>query len=105
MMEQMRQLKSIQEKVVLSKDQYYQLSDDAKRHAFTVSKLHDLRAIERIQQSLTKALKSGQSLETWKQNFQKDLKPITEAHQNLVYRNAMQSAFHAGRYQVQEQFK
>jgi SPP1 gp7 family putative phage head morphogenesis protein len=68
-----------------------------KENAFTVAYLSATEQIQRVLDSLARALATGQSIAEWRASLD-DLQ-LTAPHLNTVYRNAVFGALNEGRYQ------
>lgn len=101
MSETLARFQSLIRKVPVSAREYYQMDMEARQNAFTVSKVARIEQIKKIQKSLAEALKEGTSLDNWKNLNFPTLKKLDEAHQEVVFRNAIQDSYAKGRYSQQ----
>jgi SPP1 gp7 family putative phage head morphogenesis protein len=84
--------------VVLPEEFYGALQDTAKGRAFTVSGLQGLDQIQRTLDSLTGALESGETFDSWKKRIGPDL-ALPDPNMETVFRNFMQNAYNSGRWE------
>jgi SPP1 gp7 family putative phage head morphogenesis protein len=73
---------------------------DARGHlnAFTVAKETNLDTLDYIKKGLDKALKNGDSFDTFKKEMQLKLPMYSKGKLNTIYRTNMQNAYAAGRW-------
>jgi hypothetical protein len=67
-----------------------------KDNAFTVAYLASVEQVQRVLESLARAIKDGQTIAAWRAGLS-DL-DLTAPHLNTVYRNAVFGSLNAGRY-------
>ena len=63
-----------------------------------MSKLSDLDHIQRIKDSLEKAIAEGTSFDNWRKENLADLQGLPKSYQETVFRTAVQSSYNAGRW-------
>lgn len=85
--------------------EFYAFLDELAGQAFTVSYLTTLDEIQAILDSLVSALDEGQSFSDWKKKAANTVIGLTPAHQETIFRNAMQQSYSAGRWLQFEQTK
>ena len=76
---------------------FYERVETARKQAWTMSKLSDLDHIQRIKDSLEKAIAEGMSFENWRKENLADLQGLPKSYQETVFRTAVQSSYNAGR--------
>ncbi|MCL2872420.1 MAG: phage minor head protein [Betaproteobacteria bacterium] len=87
-------------RVPMLPDRYYGAAQDgARRQAFTVSRLSALEQIKEVKDSLTEALKNGQTLETWRRLAMKQDWALKSGHLSAIYRTNAQTAYMAGQWE------
>jgi SPP1 gp7 family putative phage head morphogenesis protein len=94
-------LKFIRSKVPMTEDEFYRIARDAKVRAFTVADMAGLDAIKDIQDSLIKAIETGQSLGDWKKSMADVLNQwdISGWRAETIYRTNLQTSYQVGRYE------
>lgn len=85
--------------------EFYAFLDELAGQAFTVSYLTTLDEIQAVLDSLVEALDEGLSFVDWKKQAAEKVVWLTPAHQEVIFRNAMQQAYSAGRWLQFEQTK
>lgn len=83
--------------VTLPEDYYGRLPAEARSQAFTVSGLTALEQIQAVLDSLTQALRAGQTLAEWQKAAPADLGALAQSRQELIFRNAVQTGYNIGR--------
>ena len=85
-------------------EQFYTLDDQARQKAFTVSNVGQMDMVQQVLESLEKALETGQDLKAWKDEIGPALRKAWAGEVDkpafrleLIYRNAVQTAFSHGR--------
>jgi len=91
-------------KVPMTKEEFYALEPRLRHRAFTVARLSELDAIERVRQKLIKVLKEGKTFtEFWEEAGADGLLQAAGFHRSnpwyweTVFRTNIQSAYNAGR--------
>jgi SPP1 gp7 family putative phage head morphogenesis protein len=94
-------LKFIRSKVPMTEDEFYKIARDARVRAFTVADMASLDALKDIQDSLIKAIETGQSLGDWKKSMKDVLKQwdISGWRAETIYRTNLQTSYQVGRYE------
>ena len=87
--------------VVLPDEFYHGLQANARGRAFTVSGLAGLEQIQRTLESLSGAMEAGETFDTWKKRIGPEL-GLSDPHMETVFRNFMQTAYNAGRWEQYE---
>lgn len=77
---------------------FYDRVEAARKQAWTMSKLSDLDHIQRIKDSLEKAIAEGTSFDNWRKENLADLQGLPKSYQETVFRTAVQSSYNAGRW-------
>lgn len=77
---------------------FYDRVEAARKQAWTMSKLSDLDHIQRIKDSLEKAIAEGTSFDNWRKANLADLQGLPKSYQETVFRTAVQSSYNAGRW-------
>lgn len=77
---------------------FYERVETARKQAWTMSKLSDLDHIQRIKDSLEKAIAEGTSFDNWRKENLADLQDLPKSYQETVFRTAVQSSYNAGRW-------
>lgn len=77
---------------------FYDRVEAARRQAWTMSKLSNLDHIQRIKDSLEKAIAEGTSFDNWRKENLADLQGLPKSYQETVFRTAVQSSYNAGRW-------
>lgn len=85
-------------KVVLPEAFYADLPVQARARAFTVSGLASLDQIARVFESLKAATAEGTSFGEWQRSQAADLGALPAARRELIFRNAVQNHYNAGRW-------
>jgi SPP1 gp7 family putative phage head morphogenesis protein len=91
-------------KTPLDKKAWEQLSEDARKRAFTAAWVTDVNVLQSVKDSLRQAIDSGESFESWKKRVRTELGAKwrrDNAYLETVFRNNVQSAYAAGRYKAQ----
>ena len=89
--------------VVLPDTYYRELTDLARAQAFTVSGTSTLDQLQRVLDSLTKVLETGETFQTWQRRVLDGEIAIDAGPAQLetVFRNATQQSYNRGRYEQQ----
>ena len=77
---------------------FYDRVEAARKQAWTMSKLSDLDHLQRIKDSLEKAIAEGTSFDNWRKENLADLQGLPKSYQETVFRTAVQSSYNAGRW-------
>jgi len=87
-------------KVPMTQAQFYKLTEEAKIRAFTIGNMASLDALKEIQDSLIKAIETGQGLAGWKKSMKDVLNQwdISGWRAETIYRTNLQTAYQVGRY-------
>ena len=91
-------------KTPLDKKAWASLSEEARKRAFTAAWVTDLHVLQSVKDSLRQAIESGESFESWKKRVRSELGAKwrrDNSYLETVFRNNVQSAYAAGRYQAQ----
>ena len=90
---------SLQEREILTRDQFDLLEGDAKQRAFTIAGDLTTDTIEVIRDELVDDIQEGTSLRNFRKRVEERLEtsPIGEGHLENVYRTNIQAAFRDGR--------
>ncbi|WP_437309987.1 phage head morphogenesis protein [Sorangium sp. So ce388] len=91
-------------KTPLDKAAWQDLSEEARKRAFTAAWVTDLHVLQSVKESLRQAIESGESFESWKKRIRSELGAKwsrSNAYLETVFRNNVQSAYAAGRYKAQ----
>lgn len=95
-------VKWFRSKVVVTKEAFDTLSDDAKVFAFTVSGTEQLNAVQAVYDAIDKAIEKGESIDTFRarvaQRLGKDFASAQSEHLTTVFRTNVQTAYSTGRY-------
>ena len=88
-------------KVPMTEAQFYKLGEEARIRAFTVANMASLDALKDIQNSLIKAIETGQGLGDWKKSMADVLKQwdISGWRAETIYRTNLQTSYQVGRYE------
>jgi len=88
-------------KVPMTETQFYKLTEEAKIRAFTVADMASLDALKDIQDSLIKAIETGQGLGDWKKSMKDVLSQwdISGWRAETIYRTNLQTSYQVGRYE------
>jgi SPP1 gp7 family putative phage head morphogenesis protein len=88
-------------RIPLTEEIFFNLQQDARMRAFTVSRMAGLDALKEIKDSLAKAIETGQSLADWKKGARGLLEQwaISGWHAETIYRTNLQTAYQVGRYE------
>lgn len=88
-----------QNKVPVSKDEFENMTAEARARAFTASGLHKLDQVSLVHKAIGDAMAAGRPMEEFKREMGKKLDGKLSAYRlETVYRTNVQSAYHAGRY-------
>lgn len=88
-----------QNKVPVSKDEFENMTAEARARAFTVSGLHKLDQVSLVHKAIGDAMAAGRPMEEFKREMGKKLDGKLSSYRlETVYRTNVQSAYHAGRY-------
>ncbi len=82
---------------------YGELPAEIRSRAFTVSGLAAIDQIERVRNSLARAIDRGESFQKWKDSVTRDLFSLPDWHKELIFRANVQTAYQAGHWQGQLQ--
>lgn len=82
--------------VVLPDDYYDRLQGAARSRAFTISTLESLQQLQLVLDDLNDAIATGKTFAEWQSAVEDLLGAITDAHQEVVFRNAVQTAYSVG---------
>jgi SPP1 gp7 family putative phage head morphogenesis protein len=87
-------------KVPMTEAQFYKLTEEARIRAFTVADMASLDALKEIQDSLIKAIETGQGLADWKKSMADVLNQwdISGWRAETIYRTNLQTSYQVGRY-------
>lgn len=91
--------------VVLPDTYRDRLKGAAKARGFTISGMMSLAQIGRVLDSLIQAIMNGESFGEWKKRAAEDIESLSNSRKELVFRNAVQTSYGAGRWQQLEQAK
>jgi len=88
-------------KVPMTEAQFYKLGEEARIRAFTVANMASLDALKDIQNSLIKAIETGQGLGDWKKSMADVLNQwdISGWRAETIYRTNLQTSYQVGRYE------
>lgn len=89
--------------VVLPDEFYEDLPTHAARHAFTISGIEAIDQIEDVLRSLTLSIANGETFEQWQARAARELATLPRARRELIFRNAVQSAYGVGRTEQQRE--
>ena len=89
-----------QKRTVLTADEALALNERARNAAFWVGGGLQLQQVQDVFQALDKSIAKGETFEEFRARLKVNLKP---GHANIVFRNATQRAYNAGRYQQMTQ--
>lgn len=94
-------IKQLADRVDMKAERFYQLADEAKARAFTVTGIAKVDALEDVRTSLQRVLEEGGTLKNWKDEIGAvlDAWNIGGWHAETIYRTNLQTAYQAGRYQ------
>lgn len=89
--------------VVLPAEYYGEKHLEHQAHSFTVSRLRESAQIEAVKRAAMKALVDGETLAEFKKRISDSIAggALTEAHQETVFRNFVQSSYGQGRLTAQ----
>jgi SPP1 gp7 family putative phage head morphogenesis protein len=87
--------------VELPADYYGALTAEARRASFTVTGLAQLAQLQGVLDSLTEATAKGQTLRDWRKTIDHDVGRLPAHRQELIFRNAVQTNYGAGREEQQ----
>lgn len=87
--------------VELPADYYETLTAEARRASFTVTGMAMIDQIQRVLDSLTEATKQGQTIRDWRKAQSDELYGLPRHRQELIFRNAVQTNYGAGREERQ----
>jgi SPP1 gp7 family putative phage head morphogenesis protein len=88
--------------VVLPEVYYGKLPAEARAAAFSVTGMAQIDQIQSVLDSLNKALETGQSFTDWQEQASsniEELAGLSEARQELIFRNATHTAYSTGKWQ------
>lgn len=91
--------------VILPDEFYADVQAAARKGAFTVSGITSLGGINRVLDSLNDAIREGKSMRDWNKSLDPDLLRLKPFLRETIFRNAVQSAYAAGRWQQQQRVK
>jgi SPP1 gp7 family putative phage head morphogenesis protein len=89
-----------QKRTVLTADDAFKLNERARSSAFWVGGGLQLQQVQDVFQALDKSIAKGETFEEFRARLKTNLKP---AHASIVFRNATQRAYNAGRYEQMTQ--
>jgi len=94
--------RSLEERAIVSRSEFDQLSRDAHRRAFAVAGEQSEDAIATIRDVLAENIREGTSLRGFRQKIEKSLEGsfIGPAHLETVYRTNTQASFHDGHERI-----
>lgn len=87
--------------VELPQDYYGELSAEARRSSFSVTGMAQIDQLQRVLDSLTEATKAGQTMRQWRESQGEELYRLPKHRQELIFRNAVQTNYGAGREEQQ----
>ena len=90
---------------VLPDEFYADIQEAARKGAFTVSGITGLSKLNHIKQSLDEAIRNGLSMRDWQKSLDADVMRLKPFHRETIFRNAVQSAYSAGRWEQQQRVK
>ena len=92
----------LEEKQVVTRQQFDLLEIDARQRAFTVARQSSIETIDRVRNLLLESITSGTSLSKFEGLLEDALitSPLGPAHLENVYRTNIQSAFHAAHHEM-----
>lgn len=90
-------------KVPMSKEQYYQLSEDARVRAFTVAGVAKMELLETIKDEINRAIERGETFEDFRKSLNEKVKAKgwkgpTAYQLDNIFRTNVQTAYSVGRY-------
>lgn len=88
------------DKVILPKEKYIKLAEEAKQKAFTVAGIQNLNDLETVYNAIEKAIKKGIPYGEFRKEMLKTFQDngLNEKRLKLVFRQNIQSAFLAGKW-------
>jgi SPP1 gp7 family putative phage head morphogenesis protein len=94
-------LKFFQAKVPMTEAEFYRIARQARVRAFTVADMASLDALKDIQDSLAKAIETGQSMGDWKKSVKDILSQwdVSGWRAETIYRTNLQTSYQVGRYE------
>lgn len=88
-------------RVSMPKDEWLELEERAQEKAFTIAGIAQLDLIQSVQDAISAALKSGESMDEFRDKVRDELEGAWGEergwHVNLIFQNATQRAYSAGR--------
>ena len=90
---------------VLADEFYSDIQAAARKGAFTVSGITSVSRINHIKQTLDEAIRNGLSMRDWQSSLDADIFRLKPFHRETIFRNAVQSAYAAGRWEQQQRIK
>lgn len=88
--------------VSLAPDFYAALQDEAVRNSFTVTGIAELDQVAAVKRSLDAAIAQGKTLAQWKQEADVQALALSAVRKELIFRQATQTAYGAGRWKQQQ---
>lgn len=85
------------ERIVLTGEQASGLTGRAAVDSFWVGAGLELAQVQRVHAGITKAIEKGETFESFRERFRSELQ--SDAHAETVFRNAVQRAYNAGRWE------
>lgn len=91
------------ERVAVTKNEWSQMTFEARRHAFTLAGTQQLEVVQTVMESLQRAIDKGTSIDKWradvKESLGKKFGTLNASHLDTAFINANQQAYSAGRWE------
>jgi len=84
----------------MTAEEFAALSDDLRRAAFTMAKVHDAAVLNRILVQMRNHIRAGWSPEAFASWLESNGVEWSRAYSRLVYRNATQNAYNLARWRI-----